>query len=219
MVQWFNFTTFDIVGDLALGESFGNLNHGRYDGWISVIFAQFKLAALAVSFRFFGLAEVLRAMLPKSAIEKRRKHAETANGKIHRRIEQESNIDQQRNDFMTYVRRYSDQKGMSLLEIEATFRALVVAGSETTATALSGILGNLLQAPEAMAQLREEIRKSFSHESEVTADNVEGLPYLNGVIQEGLRLCPPVALGMPRLVPEGGSTVSGNMLPGGVSAP
>ncbi|KAL8643780.1 MAG: hypothetical protein Q9226_008126 [Calogaya cf. arnoldii] len=81
MVQWFNFTTFDIVGDLALGSSFGNLEKARYDGWISVIFPQFKLAALAVTFRFFGLDKALKAMLPKSAIEKRRRHAETANAR------------------------------------------------------------------------------------------------------------------------------------------
>ncbi|KAL8806673.1 MAG: hypothetical protein Q9182_001201 [Xanthomendoza sp. 2 TL-2023] len=218
MVQWFNFTTFDIVGDLSLGESFGNLEKARYDGWISVIFAQFKLASLAVSFRFFGLAEVLKAMLPKSAIEKRRQHAETANGKIHRRLEQGS-ADAQRNDFMTYTQRYNDEKGMSVPEIEATFRSLVVAGSETTATALSGILGNLLQNPEALQNLTREIRESFSHESEICAAKVDGLAYLNAVIEEGLRMCPPVALGMPRLVPEGGSTVSGYNLPAGSKKP
>ncbi|KAL8983732.1 MAG: hypothetical protein Q9205_002101 [Flavoplaca limonia] len=215
MVQWFNFTTFDIVGDLALGTSFGNLEKARYDGWISVIFAQFKLAALVVTFRFFGLDGALKAMLPKSAIEKRRRHAETANAKIHKRLEKEEGKDEQRNDFMTYVRRYNDEKGMSVLEIEATFRALVVAGSETTATALSGILGNLLQAPEAMGELVKEVRSAFTHESEILASNVDNLAYLNAVIEEGLRLCPPVALGMPRLVPEGGSTVSGNPLPAG----
>ncbi|KAL8777657.1 MAG: hypothetical protein Q9213_007769, partial [Squamulea squamosa] len=215
MVQWFNFTTFDIVGDLALGESFGNLEKARYDGWISVIFAQFKLAALAVTFRFFGLDKVLKAMLPRSALEKREQHAETANGKIHRRLAQEEDIDAQRNDFMTYVRRYNDEKGMSVLEIEATFRALVVAGSETTATALTGILGNLLQTPEAMMELQKEIRTCFSHESEISASKVDSLPYLNAVIEEGLRMCPPVALGMPRLVPEGRSTVSGHPLPAG----
>ncbi|KAL8774806.1 MAG: hypothetical protein Q9209_000745 [Squamulea sp. 1 TL-2023] len=218
MVQWFNFTTFDIVGDLALGESIGNLEKARYDGWISVIFAQFKLAALAVTFRFFGLDKVLKAILRRSALEKRKRHAETAKEKNHPRLAQEEDMDAQRNDFMTYVRRYNDEKGMSVLEIEATFRALVVAGSETTATALTGILGNLLQTPEAMMELQKEIRTCFSHESEISASKVDSLPYLNAVIEEGLRMCPPVALGMPRLVPEGGSTVSGHPLPAGVRA-
>ncbi|KAI4252938.1 MAG: hypothetical protein L6R42_007770 [Xanthoria sp. 1 TBL-2021] len=99
MVQWFNSTTFDIVGDLALGFSFGNLEIARYDGWISVIFAQSKPAALAVTFRFLGLDGVLKAMLPNSAIEKRRCHAETANAKIHRRLEKEQGQDEQRSRF------------------------------------------------------------------------------------------------------------------------
>ncbi|KAL8950541.1 MAG: hypothetical protein Q9222_003430 [Ikaeria aurantiellina] len=215
MVQWFNFTTFDIVGDLSLGEPFGGLEEGRYHGWISVIFAQFKLAALAITFRFFGLDRILKALLPKSAIEKRRQHAETANAKIHRRLEQGPSADAQRNDFMTYVSRYNDEKGMSVLEIEATFRALVVAGSETTATALSGILGNLLQNPVTLQTLVKGIRQSFLHESDICAEKVDKLPYLNAVIEEGLRMCPPVAFGMPRVVPEGGSTVSSFSLPGG----
>ncbi|KAL9003920.1 MAG: hypothetical protein Q9188_003236 [Gyalolechia gomerana] len=213
MVQWLNFTTFDIVGDLSLGESFGGLEQGRYHGWIAVIFTQFKLAALAVSFRFFGLDKVLRAMLPKSAIEKRRQHANTANEKIHRRLDQ--GADAERNDFMTYVLRYNDEKGMSVLEIEATFRALVVAGSETTATALTGILGKLLQNPDTFQTLATEIRQSFSDESEIRAEKVDKIKYLDAVIEEGLRLCPPVALGMPRLVPEGITTVSSYPLPGG----
>jgi cytochrome P450 len=59
-------------------------------------------------------------------------------------------LDIQRNDFMTYILRYNDEKGMSIPEIEATFRVSVVAGSETTGTALSGIMGHLLQSPNVM---------------------------------------------------------------------
>jgi len=28
MVKWYNFFTFDVIGDLAFGESFGSLNDG-----------------------------------------------------------------------------------------------------------------------------------------------------------------------------------------------
>ena len=118
---------------------------------------------------------------------------------------------------MTCVDRYNDEKGKSVLEIEATFRALVVAGSETTATALTGILGSLLRSPKAMRESTCEIRESFSHELELGAEAVAELPYLGAVIEEGLRLCSPVALGMPRAVPEGGSTVSRYTLPASVS--
>lgn len=218
IVKWLNFTTFDIVGDLALGESFHCLEESKYHGWVSILFTQFKAAALFVSLRFFGLDKPLRMVLPKSLLKKRAEHAKYSTDRIHHRLDQgKEGADAQRNDFMTYVLRYNDEKGMTIPEIEQTFRVLVVAGSETTGTALSGILGNLLQSPDAMEKISKEIRQSFQNPSEICASRVSSLPYLNAVIEEGLRLCPPVALGMPRVVPAGGAEVSGQWLPGGVS--
>lgn len=217
LVRWFNFTTFDIVGDLSLGESFHCLEESRYHDWVSILFSQFKAAALIVSLRFFpGIGKLLRILLPKSLVKKREEHIQLANEKIHRRLK---SSDLQRNDFMTYVLRYNDEKGMSLPEIEATFRTLVVAGSETTATALSGIMNCLLNNPDMLSRLVQEIRDYFSNDTKITVDSASKLPFLNAVIDEGLRLCPPVALGMPRIVPPGGSEVCGHWLPGGVSSP
>ena len=139
-----------------------------------------------------------------------------ANERIRRRRAQGVSIDGQRNDFMTFILRHNDEKGMSDPEIEATLRILVLAGSETTATALSGIMGNLL-SPKAMKELTSEIRSSFRHASEISAERVSELSYLGAMIEEGLRLCTPVALRMPRVVPAGGAEVSGHLLPEGVS--
>ena len=218
IVQWLNFTTFDIVGDLALGESFHCLEESKYHGWVSILFTQFKMAGVFMSLRFFGLDKPLKLILPKSLLKKRAQHAKYAKDRIYHRLEQgKEGADAQRNDFMTYVLRYNDEQGMTIPEIEQTFRVLVVAGSETTGTALSGILGNLLQNPETLKTLVSEIRQSFQDASEICADRVSNLPYLNAVIEEGLRLSTPVALGLPRVVPDGGAEVLGQWLPGGVS--
>jgi len=215
LVKWLNFTTFDIVGDLSLGESFHCLEDGEYHGWVAILFTQFKAAALLVSLRLLGLGKPLRMLLPRSLLKKRTEHANIANERIHRRLDQGVLGDSRENDFMTYVLRYNDDKGMSVPEIEATMRMLVVVGSETTATALSGIIGNLLRNPDTMIGLKEEIRTSFRHPSEICSERVINLPHLSAVIEEGLRLCPPVALGMPRVVPPHGAQVSGQWLPGG----
>jgi hypothetical protein len=42
MVRWFNFTSFDILGDLAFGESFGCLDSGAMHPWIELIFTSIK---------------------------------------------------------------------------------------------------------------------------------------------------------------------------------
>ncbi|KAI9665160.1 MAG: hypothetical protein M1831_002170 [Alyxoria varia] len=215
LVQWFNFTTFDIVGDLSLGESFHCLQESHYHRWVSILFTQFKAAALFISLRFFGLDKPVKMILPKSLLKKRTDHAIMANERIHRRLKQGEVADAQKNDFMTYILRHNDEKGMSVPEIEQTLRVMVVAGSETTATALSGIVRNLLRNPETFRKTTAEVRQSFRHSSEICAQRVTTLPYLGAVIEEGLRLCPPVALGMPRVVPEGGAKVSGHWLPSG----
>ena len=217
MVQWLNFTTFDIIGDLSLGESFHCLDESRYHPWLSTLFNQIRTGALFISLRFFGLGGYTKMLLPKGLLQKRKDHINMAFERIRRRRAQGVSVDGQRKDFMTFILRHNDEKGMSDPEIEATLRVLVLAGSETTATALSGIIGNLLGSPKAMKELASEIRSSFRHPSEICAERVSELSYLGAVIEEGLRLCTPVALGMPRVVPAGGAEVSGYWLPEGVS--
>jgi len=39
LVDWFNYTAFDIIGDLTFGEPFGCLEESRIHPWIHFIFA------------------------------------------------------------------------------------------------------------------------------------------------------------------------------------
>ena len=68
MVQWLNFTTFDIIGDLSLGESFHCLEESHYHSWLSILFTQFRTGALFIALRFFGLVGYARNLLPKSLL-------------------------------------------------------------------------------------------------------------------------------------------------------
>ncbi|CAG8217872.1 unnamed protein product [Penicillium nalgiovense] len=47
MVAWYNFTTFDIIGDLAFGEPFDCLKNSEYHQWVSIIFSSLKYGAYA----------------------------------------------------------------------------------------------------------------------------------------------------------------------------
>jgi cytochrome P450 len=71
----------------------------------------------------------------------------------------------------------------------------MVAGQETTATAVALALYSLSENPELQSRLREEVRErlpSPSTETEVDAGLVESLPYLTAVCNEVLRLFSPV---------------------------
>lgn len=90
---------------------------------------------------------------------------------------------------------------------------LILAGSETTATSLSGLTWHLLKNPQCLSKLNEEVRGAFSSLDEITGDATAALPYLHACIEEGLRIFPPVALNLPRDCP--GAVIDGHYVPEG----
>lgn len=71
--------------------------------------------------------------------------------------------------------------------------------------------------PQTLARLVNEIRSSFENETEMTFRTIATLKYLSAVIEEGLRMYPPLVTSLCRLVPKGGALVDGHYVPEGVS--
>jgi cytochrome P450 len=94
----------------------------------------------------------------------------------------------------------------------------VIAGSETTATALSCITYYLFRHPEVIKKLQDEIRGAFTSYDQINAQSTASLKYLHAVALEGMRVYPPLPFALPRVVPPGGDTVDGHFLPEGVCA-
>ena len=110
----------------------------------------------------------------------------------------------------------NNQTGRQPQRPRALLPSLPNAGSETTATTLTGTVSYLISSYAAAATHAREVRGAFSSEDAITLEELEKLPYLNAVIEEDLRLCPPVPTILPRLVSRGGDDVSGVWLPGWV---
>ncbi|KAL8683465.1 MAG: hypothetical protein Q9186_000620, partial [Xanthomendoza sp. 1 TL-2023] len=100
---------------------------------------------------------------------------------------------------------------ISQSSIEDVSALLFWAGSETTATALGGIIWLLLSNPRAYKKFTAEIR-SLS-EVDLTPRTLGSLVYLNCTIQEGLRLHSPLVIPIQRIVPKGGTTIDGYFVP------
>ena len=91
-----------------------------------------------------------------------------------------------------------------------------VAGSETTATELCGLTNYLLRNPVIFQKLKDELRSACKTEADLNMDVLGSLPYMNACIEEGLRIFPPVPIGLLRTVPKGGAVIDGNQVSGGV---
>jgi cytochrome P450 len=94
---------------------------------------------------------------------------------------------------------------------------LIIAGSETSATLLSGVVYYLCSNPPIMKALVEEISSAFASDDDITFSKAVKLSYLNAVIEETLRIYPPFVTSLARVVPLGGDTVDGHFIPENVS--
>lgn len=116
---------------------------------------------------------------------------------------------------MSHVQKtYNTQEGMHIEEIRQTCNVFVVAGSETTATLLSGVTYLLLKNPLSYQKLVDEIRQTFGKEEHITITSVNSLKYESAVLEEALRMFPPVAGSQSRLVPQEGHVIAGRFVPG-----
>ncbi|KAK4500352.1 hypothetical protein PRZ48_008541 [Zasmidium cellare] len=77
---------------------------------------------------------------------------------------------------------------------------IIVAGSDTTATALTYLVYSVLKHPEIQQKLTAELETCSA---DPNWEELEAKPYINNVITETLRLYAPVPASLPRVAPQG----------------
>ena len=217
MVQNFNLTAFDIISDLSFGESFGALRTGTAHPWMKAFFDMATIGTIMTQLVLLKIPmlSILVGLLVLPMLRKRIKVMGYTKDKIEKRIEQGSD----RPDFMSYVLKYNDEKGMSREEIQATFNVLMIAGSETTATLLAGCICLLQKHPHVRQKPHAEIRDTFQDAQEISMLSVGQLTYIDAVIKESLRLYPPVPVVLGRRTPPEGAVICGHWVAGNVHLP
>jgi len=211
---WYHWTLFDLFGDLCYGESFGCLRDSKSHPWIDIIGESIQaFYYIGLARRIPGLQRLMFWMMPKKKIEQAAWHSRFSSDLADKRMAMVTD----RPDFMSYILKYNDEKGLTVPEIRSNSNVLIPGGSETTGTFLTGTTWHLLKNPKVYKTLVEEIRSSFTSSEDITIGKLIHLKYLTGVIEEGLRIYPPVPSNMPRVIPEEGAMICGKWLPGGVS--
>jgi len=92
--------------------------------------------------------------------------------------------------------------------------SIMAAAADTTGNGMTVAAYNVLQNPAIYEKLKSELGEAFPHPSApLDFQTLERLPYLTGVVKEGLRLSFGVVSRLGRVVPKGGVTFNGYHLP------
>ncbi|KAL2429478.1 Cytochrome P450 monooxygenase [Exophiala dermatitidis] len=234
---WLQYYAFDVIGELTYSQRLGFVDQGvdvdniigdleKLLNYVSVvgqmpeldnIFLKNPLLLMASKHGLLNsntpVANFARARIASRpyAAEVGDKSAEPFNGRPGRR------------DFLSrfYEAHRKDPEFITQERVLALTVANMFAGSDTTAITLRAIFYNLLRNPDDMESLMQELwsqkeKGLFTNEEGLVEWSVvKDLPFLGAVIKESLRCHPAAALTLERIVPPGGVTICGQVIPGG----
>ncbi|KAF2725012.1 putative cytochrome P450 [Polychaeton citri CBS 116435] len=207
--KWLNLFSFDVMGDLGFGKSFEMLDKGETHWAIKLLGAGMDPLGLQIPQWLFrtilaipGAAGEYFTFIDfcnKQLAERMDAHGKKAEPDIcHTLIDQYNTA--------------SDKKTL-LPMLQGDCRLLIVAGSDTTATTLTHLFFHIACNLDWQDLLRDEIRKHTDGKP-ILDQAIRDGPILNGMINEALRLNPPVPSGVFRKTPPEGVTIGQTFVPG-----
>ncbi|KAF9528829.1 cytochrome P450 [Crepidotus variabilis] len=197
--SWINRFTFDFMGDIAFGGTYSLLQDGDPNG----ILAGLKRAVFAPSVAQH-IPWIQNALLAVPGIGKDTRTF----GKfgVSQATKRYSMNDSMKYKDLFYYMLEDLPPDQALPRLVSSSCLAIVAGSDTTSSVLSNIVYYLLREPKYLEQLRNELDAAFGvvdANGTIKLEALASLPFLNAVINEALRLQPPVPTGLQRAPARG----------------
>ncbi|KAI0122835.1 isotrichodermin C-15 hydroxylase [Xylariales sp. AK1849] len=186
MEMWYRYVVFDIICDLAVGESFGCLECDDLHPWIKAMIDGGKAMKFLTAINMYPtLSTIINSLLGFGAKSTMKVHSGMAKPMIEKRIEAGD-----RPDLINPLIRLHGGEESKMDELITNATAIVGAGAETSAGTLTALTSLLIDYPATLEKLTNEVRSAFQSPDQITADAVSQLPYLVGCVDEALRIWP-----------------------------
>jgi cytochrome P450 len=212
------FLAFDIIGDFTLNTQFECIKNQRYHPWVALLVNWFRAVSFVTNANAFGhLAPFIMLFAPIKHLKSVKDHLDMSALKVRERLA--IGDDPTRNDLWTYLLRNKGDKALSLGEMEVNAALFIIAATEPLSDVLCGTIYFLALYPEIREKLRAELKSCIESNEALNMANTARSPYLHAVINESMRMYPPIPGGMRRRTPPEGHTISGIDVPPDVCKP
>ncbi|EJD02376.1 cytochrome P450 [Fomitiporia mediterranea MF3/22] len=210
LAQWIGYFAFDFMGDLVFGGGFELMHHRDKDGLRSMLEDAMKVLGILEHIPWITKALSMLGSEPAQFVTYRNYGTK----RYDMRKEQGAN----RRDLFHFI---TNEEGIEKMDVprdqglNEVFTA-IVAGADTTSTVLGGVFFYILSNPAVFSKLQREVDSEFplGEGEPFDAVKLSAMPYLNAVINEALRLQPPLATSLQRcpLENSGGKWVAGRFI-------
>ncbi|CAG8960244.1 hypothetical protein HYFRA_00012764 [Hymenoscyphus fraxineus] len=216
MADWSNYLTFDVMGDLCFGQAFEMLEREENRHVIDLIGNAAHMHLILGTnpiIKTLGLNKLLFSHIYNLRMQYMSYSRSLA------ATRQKLGLETDRKDFFYYLLNAVDPetgKGFTTPELWGESNLLIIAGSDTTSTALAASFFYLTHNPHVLRKLEDEIRTKFADvEDIVTGKELGECTYLRAVLEESMRLSPPVGGILPREILTPGLNIDNCPIPAG----
>lgn len=230
MAHWVQCYAFDVIAGLTYSKRFGFLDAGiDVDGLMAMLADVLRYGTLMGIYAWLHpILWPISSRIPASGAGARAR----LNACIQKWMEEKTNAQDVEKltektaehtgpqDFLekVLIARNKEPEKITNWNVFMVGLSNIAAGSDTTASSISGILYHLLKNPDKLQKLRDEMDEFAADgrlSSPVLFKETQTMPYLQAVLKEGLRVHSAVGLPLWRVVPEEGLDICGHFFPPG----
>ncbi|KKY13134.1 putative cytochrome p450 [Diplodia seriata] len=214
ITSWANTFALDVIGDVGLGTEFRSLDHGTDHPAIKGVHESMAIIGFLSSVPW--LLKILTDT--PGATRKFLLFKQYCSNQVALK---EKTLDRKHEpkDLLSWLlkARYENDRSAppGKVALDEDARLIIIAGSDTTAAALANAVFYLARDRRALAKLQAALDAAFPDGvAGWSYDAAKSIPYLDHVINETLRLRPPVPSGLSRLTPPEGLQIDDVYVPG-----
>ncbi|KAL2849014.1 cytochrome P450 [Aspergillus pseudodeflectus] len=215
MAHWCDYFTFDMMSELVFGSSYDLLQDSQNHFIIDGITAQMHRFGFLLNFPGLESMGMNHILFPSARGKALRFYAKSKQIMEERKARK----GERKDDVLSNLLAATDPEtgeSFSNQQLWIESNLLIIAGSDTSSTAMAALFFYLCRNPAAYDRVTKEVRGVFQRADEISqGPKLSSCSYLRACIQEALRLCPPVTGPLWRQVLSGGLTISGHNIPAG----
>ncbi|KAL9943998.1 hypothetical protein D7B24_000866 [Verticillium nonalfalfae] len=207
---WFNFYSFDVMGDLAFGRSFDMMKDGIVHYYMQAVHTSMQaVAAFSHLVWIFPLFKEIPGLNHEHL-----KFQAWLHQHVKQRRENKPEIPDVFSGILNDYETLEKPTKQDMVNLVGDAHLIVVAGSDTTAASLTCLFYNLARNPQVMAKLQADLDAYHVEHEQADHLSLSKLKYLQACIDESLRLFPPVPSGVQRMSPPEGQQIGDVFIPG-----